>query len=103
MQLIPLLHRARRAGQVKHVNGTGVIGKYPVLREGGYRDDMQGRSEKVRPGQECEGEFVYQSCSGSLSGEVAQQWMRTSHMQLASRGGLTATLVWHYVHAGRRK
>eukprot|EP00995_Heteronema_vittatum_P001899 NODE_126_length_1856_cov_354.967903_g86_i0.p1 GENE.NODE_126_length_1856_cov_354.967903_g86_i0~~NODE_126_length_1856_cov_354.967903_g86_i0.p1 ORF type:complete len:489 (-),score=125.71 NODE_126_length_1856_cov_354.967903_g86_i0:389-1804(-) len=51
------------AGHVRDVEGHGVIGKFPVLRPGGYRDDEQGTQ-----GPECEGTFVYQSCSGPMAG-----------------------------------
>ena len=30
-------------GQQEHVKGDGVVGKYPLLREGGFRDDEQSR------------------------------------------------------------
>jgi uncharacterized protein affecting Mg2+/Co2+ transport len=43
------------------VLGDGVIGLFPVLREGGYRSDEQGRV-----GEWCEGCFAYQSCSGAM-------------------------------------
>merc|ERR1719416_228534 len=52
-------------GQVEHVRGEGVIGKYPLLSEGGYRDDEQGRRGIVT-GEHCNDVFVYQSCSGRL-------------------------------------
>lgn len=48
-------------GSVEEVHGEGVIGKFPVLHVGGYRDDEQGQE-----GPEKTGTFVYQSCSGRL-------------------------------------
>lgn len=45
------------------MRGPGVIGKYPLLQVGGWRDDEQDRSGNVRPGKECQGAFVYQSMS----------------------------------------
>ena len=37
----------------EHVNGEGVIGRYPLLREGGFRDDKQDnasvRGKKTSP------------------------------------------------------
>mmetsp|Transcript_5909 Transcript_5909/g.18265 ORF Transcript_5909/g.18265 Transcript_5909/m.18265 type:complete len:518 (-) Transcript_5909:25-1578(-) len=56
------------------VVGDGVIGKFPVLREGGWRDDHQvanmghGFAAAVDAGEDRSGEFVYQSMSGRLSG-----------------------------------
>jgi uncharacterized protein affecting Mg2+/Co2+ transport len=44
-------------GRTDHVNGEGVIGMYPLLREGGYTDD----------GETSPGIFQYQSCSGRMS------------------------------------
>ncbi len=72
------------AGRDEQVHGDGVVGCYPLLREGGYRDDRQSRSammnigvpaSAVREGDECEGTFVYQSMSGrggmrSFGGEL---------------------------------
>eukprot|EP00669_Euglena_mutabilis_P004471 TRINITY_DN15801_c0_g1_i1.p1 TRINITY_DN15801_c0_g1~~TRINITY_DN15801_c0_g1_i1.p1 ORF type:complete len:346 (+),score=126.72 TRINITY_DN15801_c0_g1_i1:318-1355(+) len=49
------------AGHAHEVHGEGVIGKFPVLRLGGFRDDEQGEV-----GPEVEGSFVYQSCTGPL-------------------------------------
>ena len=43
------------------VHGDGVVGCYPLLRDGGYRDDRQSQySSAVRRGEECEGTFIYQ-------------------------------------------
>lgn len=55
------------------VRGPGVIGKFPLLREGGWRDDEQDRAGHVRRGTECHGAFVYQSMSepkDSFEGEI---------------------------------
>ena len=42
-------------------------GKYPLLREGGWRDDEQDLSGgQVLQGPEMTGTFVYQSCSGPM-------------------------------------
>ena len=52
------------------VIGEGVVGKFPVLTEGGWRDDEQvadlaeGFAAAVRRGEDRDGEFVYQSFSG---------------------------------------
>ena len=51
-----------------HVRGAGVIGKFPLLRDGGWRDDGQDRTGRIRNGQEMTGVFVYQSCTGGLAG-----------------------------------
>ena len=43
------------------VHGDGVVGCYPLLRDGGYRDDRQSQySSAVRSGEECAGTFFYQ-------------------------------------------
>jgi F-box protein 3 len=48
-------------GHTEEVQGQGVVGKFPVLYPGGYRDDEQGEQGDHRTGT-----FVYQSCSGQL-------------------------------------
>ena len=49
-------------GHTEEVQGPGVVGKHPVLRPGGYRDDsVEGE------GEDREGVFVYQSVSGRLA------------------------------------
>ena len=53
-----------QGGEVEHVRGEGVVGKYPVLREGGYRDDEQSYGGGVGAGRWKDGTFVYQSQSG---------------------------------------
>jgi uncharacterized protein affecting Mg2+/Co2+ transport len=55
-------------GQVQHVRGEGVVGQFPLLREGAYRADQQTSAEfsperLSKPNWE-DGAFVYQSCSG---------------------------------------
>ena len=50
------------------VNGEGVVGLLPLLKEGGYRDDHVGRSGDVVRGTEENGTFVYQSCASIESG-----------------------------------
>ena len=55
-------------GHTEHVRGDGVIGKYPLLKVGGYRDDEQNRFGTVGAGRQCSGTFVYQSCSGRARG-----------------------------------
>lgn len=57
-----------KGGQQEHVRGMGVIGKYPLLTESGWRDDEQsdeiGAQEgDLDEGAHCEGTFVYQSCT----------------------------------------
>lgn len=44
--------------RTEHVDGRGVIGMYPILYEGGYTES----------GDEGNGFFVYQSCSGPTEG-----------------------------------
>ena len=64
-------------GEVEVVNGPGVVGRFPLFREGGWREDRQrDASGRVARGEECEGVFVYQSMSGrgpvvSFEGEIA--------------------------------
>ena len=68
------------SGEVNRVSGLGVIGKFPLLRIGGYRDDCQGLSRQngsqVMHGEDRDGVFVYQSrtgrlgASGSFGGEI---------------------------------
>ncbi len=56
------------------VNGEGVVGRYPLLREGGYRDDTQNRAAVISQGEEETGTFQYQSCcdtaDGSFKGQI---------------------------------
>jgi len=63
-----------RSGMVEHVRGDGVIGRYPLLRDGGWRDDSGRSRDSMWGGREREGTFVYQSmtsCSGmTLEGEL---------------------------------
>ena len=51
--------RDDRQGKTDRIDGPGVIGYYPLFREGGYRADMDDRV-----GVEEIGVFAYQSCSG---------------------------------------
>jgi uncharacterized protein affecting Mg2+/Co2+ transport len=45
-------------GRGEQIDGDGVVGMYPLLREGGYTEDG-----------DCQGTFMYQSCTGrSLQG-----------------------------------
>uniref|UniRef100_A0A7S3FKK4 ApaG domain-containing protein n=1 Tax=Haptolina ericina TaxID=156174 RepID=A0A7S3FKK4_9EUKA len=66
-------------GEEEHVHGDGVVGRYPLLREGGWREDMQRGSSYsptgLRVGETMEGTFIYQSMSGrgghvSFGGEI---------------------------------
>ena len=56
----------------RDVRGDGVVGKFPVLRAGGWRDDAQvgdlarGFERAVERGPDRDGEFVYQSFSGPM-------------------------------------
>lgn len=65
-----------RTGETEHVRGEGVVGRYPLLFEGGYRDDSQNNRGNITEGARCEGTFIYQSCSG-----------RVGHGQGGSFGG----------------
>jgi uncharacterized protein affecting Mg2+/Co2+ transport len=60
-------------GPPRHVVGEGVVGKFPVLTHGGYRDDEQSGSLDGQPfanavpaGPQRPGSFVYQSFSGPM-------------------------------------
>eukprot|EP00957_Ditylum_brightwellii_P081639 6210295-Ditylum_brightwellii.AAC.1 len=54
---------------IDEVRGDGVIGLYPLLREGGYRYDAGNAAEDLGPsGPDMEGTFGYQSCSGPVRG-----------------------------------
>ena len=56
------------------MSGECVVGKFAVLTSTGWRDDSQvanmtpGFSTAVLPGEDREGEFVYQSFSGMTRG-----------------------------------
>jgi len=61
------------ANDTRRVHGQGVIGKFPVLTAGGFRDDYQFADlamlpfrQAVRLGVQRQGTFVYQSFSGSM-------------------------------------
>ena len=53
------------SGEVESVDGPGVVGRFPLLREGGWREDRQrDASGRLSRGPQCSGLFVYQSQSG---------------------------------------
>jgi hypothetical protein len=58
---------------VDQVSGEGVVGLYPLLREGGYRDDSQNRQGAIERGGEKTGIFQYQSCASIISGTFQGQ------------------------------
>lgn len=60
---------------VRHVNGDGVIGRYPLLFEGGYRDDRSNPNGGVEIGSQKSGVFEYQSFSGRMGLEEAGGWL----------------------------
>jgi len=52
-------------GSAELVDGDGVVGRFPLLREGGWREDRQtDASGRIGAGEEEEGLFIYQSMSG---------------------------------------
>jgi len=55
-------------GQVDNVHGEGVVGRYPLLREGGYRDDTSNAMNVIEAGSREAGTFHYQSCASFPSG-----------------------------------
>lgn len=60
------------SGERQHTRGDGVIGKYPLLRDGGYRDDSGSSRDSVRSGRWRSGMFVYQSCTGAAWSEGSE-------------------------------
>jgi hypothetical protein len=60
--------------KIDEVNGEGVVGRFPLLFEGGYRDDFMTSSTHTKVGKNESGTFVYQSCatikSGSFEGRI---------------------------------
>ncbi len=76
-------------GNVDTVDGAGVVGRYPLLREGGWRDDMDSMgSGEVRKGTERSGVFVYQSMSGrGLRAPSARQLAATPASTRAAEPG----------------
>ena len=51
-------------GRTEHVDGDGLVGFYPLLREGSHRADSGGSSTSVMAGQGVpSGSFVYESCT----------------------------------------
>ena len=74
-QLISRHWRIKNAedGSLDQVDGDGVIGQYPLLREGGYRDDQGQSANYVVGGMEEDGIFRYQSCSNAMNGSFGGQ------------------------------
>ena len=63
-------------GEPEHVRGDGVVGMYPLLKEGGY-DLYEGQTAATaqEAGTDCEGKFSYQSATeasedGTLEGSL---------------------------------
>jgi len=54
--------------EVDEVNGDGVVGRFPLLFEGGYRDDNMQIERQMTAGKEERGTFIYQSCAGLQQG-----------------------------------
>jgi uncharacterized protein affecting Mg2+/Co2+ transport len=63
-------------GQTEQVDGEGVIGMYPLLREGGYSEG----------GDEFSGTFQYQSCTRAMNGSF-QGYLRFVSGSLRSPTG----------------
>lgn len=63
-----------RNNRTDEVNGEGVVGRFPLLFEGGYRDDFITSAARAVEGKDETGTFVYQSCatieSGSFEGQM---------------------------------
>ena len=56
---------SQRNGPPEHVHGAGVVGRFPLLREGGWREDRQvDASGRIAQGEDNTGVFIYQSMSG---------------------------------------
>jgi len=64
----------RLSGEVDRVSGEGVIGLYPLLFEGGYRNDQQNMFGSIENGEEKTEIFQYQSCAniqeGTFQGKI---------------------------------
>lgn len=55
-------------GTTDEVNGEGVVGRFPILHEGGWTEvDTNPRTGRRRVGDVSEGTFIYQSMSGGES------------------------------------
>ena len=54
-------------GQVRNVDGPGVIGKFPILHDKGYIDVESKGDDSFIQHQAQDGWFIYQSNSGNLS------------------------------------
>ena len=72
-QLMSRHWRLINRGRPENVDGEGLIGMYPLLREGGYRNDSGDSAAHVVAGINEESVFSYQSmvednCSGTMSG-----------------------------------
>ena len=72
-QLMSRHWRLTRQGRPENVNGDGLIGMYPLLREGGYRSDSGDSVAHVLAGINEKSVFSYESmvednCSGTMSG-----------------------------------
>ena len=74
-QLTSRYWRITQGGEVNEVRGEGVVGYYPLLREGGYRNlfsDDGGRTFHEEDDDEVNTEqhFSYQSCTGGGEGSM---------------------------------
>lgn len=54
----------KAVGPPDEVEGPGVVGRFPLLHEGGWREDAQSRTGRVSRGELKDGLFIYQSLSG---------------------------------------
>jgi len=52
---------------VENVRGEGVIGMYPLLFEGGFRNYTTGEDHELEEGENTDGQFSYQSCTQAES------------------------------------
>ena len=52
---------------IENVRGEGVIGMYPLLFEGGYRNYTTGEGHELEEGENTDGQFSYQSCTQAES------------------------------------
>ena len=63
---------ANQGGGTDHVDGDGVIGLYPLLREGSHRVDSGPSATSVLVGNDVpDGSFQYQSCTDSSTTRFA--------------------------------
>jgi len=76
-QLVSRYWRIDQGGEVEEIRGEGVIGYYPLLREGGYQNFVSNDGghtfRKVGGEGNREEYFSYQSCTNGEEGSMEGQ------------------------------